>query len=122
MINIYVFEIFQNAIEDWLHVPLGEISRTVYENAAVARSVVQEIEEVSLTINEMTVFSLAKQGKLEEAKTLKSKMQITLQRNLDYEKKQRDDLKKEITAKNFFIEQEAEKLKNRVNNFDSSGK
>ena len=101
---------------------MGEISRTVYENAAVARSVVQEIEEVSLTINEMTVFSLAKQGKLEEAKTLKSKMQITLQRNLDYEKKQRDDLKKEITAKNFFIEQEAEKLKNRVNNFDSSGK
>ena len=101
---------------------MGEILKTVNENAAVASTMVQKIKEVLLTVDEMFVFSRDMLSRLENATDIRSKMQMTGQKSLEEKKKQKSDLEKEINAKNLFIEQEAEKLKNRVNNFNSSGK
>ena len=101
---------------------MRNISKTVNENAAVASTMVQKIEEVLKTIDEILEKSIAKQSSLEEANELRFNDSMTRQKNLEEDKKQKVNLEKEINTKNLFIEQEAEKLKNRVNNFYSSGK
>ena len=83
---------------------------------------VQKIKEVLKTIDEILEKSIAKQSSLEEANELRFNDSMTRQKNLEEDKKQKVNLEKEINTKNLFIEQEAEKLKNRVNNFYSSGK
>ena len=83
---------------------------------------VQKIKEVLKTIDEILEKSIAKQSSLEEANELRFNDSMTRQKNLEEDKKQKVNLEKEINTKNLFIEQEAEKLKNRVNNFNSSGK
>ena len=101
---------------------MRNISKTVNENAAVASTMVQKIKEVLKTIDEILEKSIAKQSSLEEANELRFNDSMTRQKNLEEDKKQKVNLEKEINTKNLFIEQEAEKLKNRVNNFYSSGK
>ena len=101
---------------------MRNISKTVNENAAVASTMVQKIEKVLLTVDEISVFTSDMLSRLRNSSADQFKMQMTIQKKLEEKKKQKIDLENEINAKNLFIEQEAEKLKNRVNNFNSSGK